>query len=242
MTIPSFVRRTGWLVPAVLVLSLAACRPARNPLEPAEGEQVAAAPGDAIKDTVEGVEVSAASNAWSGSPDVLEHVTPLRVTIRNDSGEPVRVHLSEMRLVDPTGKVYAALPLYLVNGQAEIERHVYVPNPGFGYDGYFVDGPYGSYYPGIGVYDYGYPYDYYGYYDYARYYTYWDTVPLPTQRMVDLAVPEGVVDTGGYVSGFVYFERVDPEASSQATFQLDLVNAQSGNRMGQVDLRFDVVG
>lgn len=228
------------LASAMLCLEGCATTP-RNPLEPAAFEDPAVAPGDAIEETVEGVHVTAAVEAWPGTPAVLDHVTPVRLTIRNDSGQPIRVHLSDMRLVDDRGGTYAALPLYLINGRAEIDTYAYRPTPGFDYDRYYIDSPYAPYYGGFGVYDYGYPYDYYDYYDYDRYYEYWNTVPLPTQRMVDLVIPEGVVEDGGFVSGFVYFERVNPARSAQATFLYDVVDAKTGKPMGRVDLVFDVV-
>lgn len=39
----------------------------------------------------------------------------------------------------------------------------------------------------------------------------------------------------------MFFERVDPKVSLQATFVLELVNAKTGERMDQVELAFDVI-
>lgn len=76
----------------------------------------------------------------------------------------------------------------------------------------------GRYYPafhtnvgvGIGFYwgprwwsPYPYPYPYWGY-PYPYYYA----TPIPSQDMITQALPEGIVENGGRVSGFLYFQRV----------------------------------
>ena len=50
---------------------------------------------------------------------------------------------------------------------------------------------------------YPYPYPYWGY-PYPYYYA----TPIPSQDMVTQAIPEGIVENGGRVSGFLYFQRV----------------------------------
>ncbi len=65
--------------------------------------------------------------------------------------------------------------------------------------------PYVSFYwgPNWWWYPYPYPYSYWGY-PYPYYYQ----VPIPSQDMVNQALPEGVVEDGGRVAGFLYFPRV----------------------------------
>jgi hypothetical protein len=36
---------------------------------------------------------------------------------------------------------------------------------------------------------------------------------LPTPEMVGAALPEGVLNPGGYISGWLYFEKVDDDES-----------------------------
>ena len=73
----------------------------------------------------------------------------------------------------------------------------------------------GRYYParvgvGFGFYwgphwwsPYPYPYPYWGY----PYHYYYGT-PIPSQDMITAALPEGIVENGGRVLGFLYFQRV----------------------------------
>ena len=228
---------------------LGGCQAERRVPQPPASEQPAVAAGDASGRAVGGVSVSAAADAWPGEAAVPNHVTPLRVTVRNDGDAPIRLHLCDMRMLDDSGRLHAALPLYEVaedaNGNPEVERHAHDPYPAFAHERYRVAQPYAPYYLGFPV-DHASPGPGGGCYDYARYYRTWDALaealadalpdPLPTERMVDLAIPEGVVEAGGYVSGFVFFERVDPARSSHAAFMLDLVDARSGQRLGAVEL------
>lgn len=48
------------------------------------------------------------------------------------------------------------------------------------------------------------------------------------------------MDSGGYIEGFVYFERVDPLARG-VVFEYDLVDADDGEEIATAQLRFDVV-
>lgn len=63
--------------------------------------------------------------------------------------------------------------------------------------------PYIGFYWGPSWWWYPYPYPYY-WGPYPNYYQ----VPIPSQDMVNHALPEGVVEDGGRVNGFLYFQRV----------------------------------
>ena len=220
------------------------CRAERNPLEPSPRERQVAGSGDAIETEVAGVHVRAASDAWPGRRSVLDDVTPLRLAIYNDSNEPIALHLEQIRLTDEAGREYAALPLFLIDGEARIvEDQGYRPNPAFSYDGYYVADPYDRYYRDMNGWrvrrPHAAPYQYRSDY-YETYYRYWEEIDLPTPMMADYMIPEGVVDVGGYVDGFVYFERVDPLTQS-VQFELDLVDAEDGTELGTADLHFQVV-
>ena len=199
--------------------------------------------GDAIETEVAGVQVTAASDAWTGRRSILDDVTPLRLAVYNDSEDPIYLRLEQLRLTDDTGHEYAALPLFLIDGEARIvEDYAYAPHPAFRSDGYYVVDPYERYYGDLQGWRYHNPNGFvYGYpYDYRHYYRYWEEIDLPTQRMVDFQIPEGVVDVGGYVEGFVYFERVDPLARS-VTLEYDLVDATDGDEIGTAKLAFLVI-
>jgi hypothetical protein len=58
---------------------------------------------------------------------------------------------------------------------------------------------------------------------------------LPSREMLALALPEGVLEPGQRVAGFVYFERV-PRDVSVVRLTAPLVDARSGESLGVVGL------
>jgi hypothetical protein len=80
------------------------------------------------------------------------------------------------------------------------------------------------------------------YYDpiyYDQYYTYWQTVNLPTAHMLRVALPDGVIQEGGSVSGFIYFERVS-ESVPSVRFEYQLTDATTGKTFGTINIPFVV--
>jgi hypothetical protein len=54
--------------------------------------------------------------------------------------------------------------------------------------------------------------------------------------MLQRALPEGVVEPGGRVGGFLYFQRL--EGPGPFTFSVDLVDAKTGERLGVITIPF----
>lgn len=215
----------------LLLLAPCACRASHDSAHP-----------DAILPAPGGIAVSATADAWPGDASVPRHVAVVRVAVRNDGDRPLRLYLEDMRLLDDRGDVHAPLPLYdiddAVDGSGQVLRPAHDPFPDFHHERFLVAGAYRPFYPALPVHR---PprgsasSDELRDHDHGERYDEWRLMPpLPTPRMVDLAIPEGVVDSGGYVSGFVFFERVDDSVG--ATFVLDLVDADSGERVGEVTL------
>jgi hypothetical protein len=73
---------------------------------------------------------------------------------------------------------------------------------------------------------------------YDRYYPVW-SVSLPTEDMLEMAIPEGVLEPQGRISGFLYFPRVNPDAE-RVVFQAALVSARTGEEFGAVEVPFVV--
>jgi hypothetical protein len=187
---------------------------------------------DAAADSVSGIKVLIETQAWTGLPEILDQVTPIRVTIHNLSGNPLRLRTSEFKLIGSTGSAYAALPPYQIKGTIT-EPY----SPGFAYHGFAV-APYWSYlYPDFPIYSDPFDYDH-PYYD--SYYPYWQRIPLPTAGMVRMALPDGVVKDSGDVSGFLYFQKV-PSQEQHAIFRGEMVNAMNGSSMGAVAIPLLVV-
>jgi hypothetical protein len=72
--------------------------------------------------------------------------------------------------------------------------------------------------------------------DYGGFYARWPE-RLPTRDMLSEALPEGVVQDGGRVAGFVYFRRVTARESA-VEFELTLADASDGKAFALVAIPF----
>jgi hypothetical protein len=57
--------------------------------------------------------------------------------------------------------------------------------------------------------------------------------------MLAKGIPDGVLEPGGQISGFLYFEKL-PGSLERITFEADLVNARTGANFGTVRIPFVV--
>lgn len=227
-------RRYG--IPAALLLvgGLAACSPTAY-LEPAPTAATLPKRSDADVATVAGVRVVAIGDAWSGVPPSLSGViTPVKVDIRNDSDHPVDIRYEDFKLT-AAGFTSVALPPYKITGRVGGPRFEGVPVvPEFAFDRFFIAPAYAPFYDwdfdqwnGPFAFDLGY---------YSSYYPLWQQ-PMPTRYMRAQAIPEGVLNPGGRLSGFLYFQKVNKKAGA-VTLSFNLVNADNGSALGKADLPF----
>ncbi len=82
-------------------------------------------------------------------------------------------------------------------------------------------------------YPYGYWYSYPYWYG-APYYARWQ-VELPTRDMLNAGLPEGTIDDGGQVAGFLYFQRLT-NRESQLRFEARLPDARSGETVATISI------
>ena len=244
--------RASWPVLAALLLAAGCLTQTKlQPLPAAQTTQGGAALAEA-----EGVRLVAEGDAWKGSPSNLENiVTPVRVRLENQSGRPLRLEYEHFVLEGSSRFQYAALsPFELreeglaVGGSGDASDNVAL-NIGVGVGtggpwpawrgGPFVGssawGPWGRgwYDP---VYDPWYDPFYGG--PYAR--GYWNPPEaLPTRDMVRLALPEGTLQPGDSVTGFLYFQDVS-EREGTVTLQARLVDARTGEQFGTLSIPFGV--
>ncbi len=102
--------------------------------------------------------------------------------------------------------------------------------PDFDYDDFYYAPYWGYAYDGLSPWPYGWAPDW-GYYN--TWYPYMQKIKLPTQSMLRKGIPEGVIAPGGYVTGFLYFKRVDPKIP-QVEFTAKLQDARTGQKFGTV--------
>ncbi len=227
--IPAILRRAlGHAALATGLLLAAACA---TRIVPAPTADRLPGPGAAALAEAAGVRVIVAADAWRGFPaDLAEAVTPMLVTIHNGSERQLMIRYEHFALTSPEGRRFAALPPFEITGV------VSEPVPGFHPPVRFGVAPYLSrWYPGWTV--FGGPFPFHtAYYD--AFYPAFTRVALPTGDMVQKALPEGVVEPGGRVAGFVYFEEVkDVEV---LTFAARLVEPSAATPFAEVRLPFVV--
>ena len=216
-----------------LIILLALAPGCAATLVPAPGAHRVPGVGYAAEDQQFGVHIVASSEAWRGFPsDLGDIVEPMLVTITNDSGRPLEIRYEHFDLLTPGGMAFVALPPFQVEGVSFAPDHRSGPALGFG----FSVAPYLSpWYPGWTVYGGRFPYNA-GYYDgYYPYYSGYERITLPTSDMVQRALPEGVLASGGRISGFIYFEQVADV--SRVAFVARLIEV-GGQQFGAIQIPF----
>lgn len=219
----------GLIVSAALVTTLAGCA---TELRPAPGTQrIDEGPGVAAVATASDVRVEARVDAWRWPPDELgDELTPLHLTIENQGETPLRVRFEDMALVGRESQRWIALPPFDIEEDVQVTIQPEYPARRFHYAPHLAR----RYRPG-GVYGGAFFHDpiYY-----SRNYPRFVDIDLPTVQMLVRAMPEGVIDPGGRLEGFVYFEHVEDPKSKRVDLQIDLIDADSGARFGRVEVPF----
>ena len=189
-----------------------------------------------------GVEILVETEAWYGRPEILDKITPLRLTIQNNSGKLLLIRYSEFKISGVnSGKIYAALPPYEIRGTIEepwlVLPYPFPVDPSIDCDKFSV-APYCSrMYPAFPAYRDTFPID--SLY-YSHYYTVYSKIALPTVDMIKRVLPDGVIENDGHVSGFLYFEKVNRD-EEQLEFTADLIDAVRGELLGTVKIPFLMV-
>lgn len=190
-------------------------------------------------DVSENVRLEARVRSWRWAPRKLdEFVTPVFVVIQNQSDRTIRVRLSNLQLQGVGGISMAALPPFEVEGEIvrRVKRYAY------GSKGFFVAPHLHSSYPGFQVWSGAFAFNPFYYRTYQPVYSTYE-VALPTRDMLVRALPEGSLEPGGRIAGFVYFER-SLESLEDSVHDLhmvfDLVDAETGGEFGLVEIPFEV--
>jgi hypothetical protein len=210
------LRIMGALRPKPLLLAVLglACAHAHQ-LVPAAGAPREPGNPRVAAETVEGVRLRVDSSAWREGY-VRDALSPLQVSIDNGSDRPLRIAYTQFTLSVGKGFRLQALPPFQVAIQNATATAVpYCPWVGFWtWDGRFYDPGYcagwGSAWPAA----------------------------LPDQTVLRHALPEGIVDPGGRVSGFLYFP--DQPEGEAVTFVASLVDATTSQVFGTIEIPFRV--
>jgi hypothetical protein len=112
----------------------------------------------------------------------------------------------------------------------------HVSEPRQHFKGFYVAPNVEPLYPDIAAWPYFYPWD--GTY-YDRLYAEWPRT-LPSVDMVNQALPAGVLDQGGSVSGFLYFQKV-VNREQRVQFEMKLVDANGNVPQGAAEIPLAVI-
>ena len=200
---------------ATTTLAVAACASGGQNLEPARSANDVPGLERAAEMTDNRVQVIAQTAEWPGEARIAEKFSPVRVRITNGSDQPVHIRYGQFQLVADDGQVFAAIPPLATRGEVTTNVTPELIAPRFNYTGFSIAPYYVYSYPGIMV--YGGPFAY----DRAYYELYSPTISredLPTPEMLAWALPEGVLERGGYVDGYLYFQHV-PSDKQLVRFQ-----------------------
>ncbi|HLV19304.1 MAG TPA: hypothetical protein VKZ49_00425 [Polyangiaceae bacterium] len=214
------------LLPLVL---LGGCTKSHD-LEPAANASEVEGLPDAAFTSVDGVQVVAQAGEWPEDQEVLDNSTPIYIEIINGSGMPLRIEYRHFSLASSTGATYAALPPFRVQGTPTQPSVIADREPvalGYRADGFKVAPYYGHIYEEIPTYDRPFVADqaYYG-----TAYSHWSGTRLrePSRTMKIMALPEGVLEPGGHLRGYVYFPRL-PAGAQQVEVRFNAVDADTGD-------------
>jgi hypothetical protein len=216
-----------------LLATTIACGREEVQLAPAPSATPVAGPGRGAEATVAGVRTEARAEAWKWDPkDLGTKVTPILVELENNGSRPMLVRYNRFHLTSDAGQQFAAMPPYDIRGT--IQETYTIRNPYYPYSGFAIAPYLVRWYPRFRAYNGAFAFDP-SYYD--PYMTRFRQVRLPTAEMVQRALPEGVLEPGGRVTGFVYFERL-PKGVGPVRFTADLVDAQTIASLGTISIPF----
>jgi uncharacterized protein YceK len=208
-----------------------------------------------------GLRLVAEGDAWNGNPyDLPNYATPILVDIENHTDKDIRIGYADFSLVNDQGFRYAAINPYTtatavgINEAAPVadngapvvlaayggsahHRRRASPPPRWRYHRrFFVR-------PRVHVYFHTYDPWLYPFLDppfYGDHVVVWsDTRSPPSEDVLRLGLPEGVVKPGGRISGFIYFQN-----AGQRSNHLRLswtAHTPQGKKLATLDLPFNVV-
>jgi hypothetical protein len=207
----------GRILVALLPIAVAACGQGQGMSKTAadgspQAISATPAPNVAVR-TVGGVRLYARGDAWEGSPANLgSTVTPLAVRIENHSGGPIEL----LPLSHPSPAVASLQPTYRAAG-------------------FFIAPRFARTYPRLPVWQSSLVRDESLYrLDYRK----WSD-GLPSADVLLKGLPEGILQDGGSISGFLYF---DGEARGQRdlTLQADLPAGDGERRVALIEIPFRI--
>jgi predicted small secreted protein len=211
-------------------------------LKPENSFQVPANAQDAVRVNCAGVSIMAEPGVWYGPENDGKQIIPIRITISNKSGFPIYIRYSDFFMVGvTTGNVYRALPPYHFENTVETSAKR-IPDispiePNFVAEKFGVTFYNSEMYPEFPIWQ--------GVFQYERlfyenYYQVWTKKRLPLRdALIQSEIPEGVLLSGGFLNGFLYFEKIK-KTENQVIMNFRLCEANRGLMLEKVYMTFSV--
>jgi hypothetical protein len=202
----------------------AAALAAATPAALAAPRSLAPAPGAAAAHGVAGVQVELDPKAWRWG-EVDHALAPVRVTVRNRGDRPLLVRYGHFALRSAWGDQLAPLPPYETADEPEAVRLDRAGTERFRYAPWSPR-RYGAPVAGAS--------------DRVNFELRQEDLPAygPNDQVVSRALPEGILEPGGTVTGFLYFP--DQRRGTDLTFVADVVDASTGRLRGTVAIPLTV--
>jgi hypothetical protein len=231
----------GYAILLISIAMLCSCADVKTRIVPAiSADEVSGMP-NAAKDSAAGVKITVQAAGWPGDAEIEEILQPVRVILENRSGRPILITYENFAMLGPRGRSFAALPPFKISGSAEMPAleggYSPVTEPTFTHRGFELSPMYSPLYPEVTLAPNlitGNPFYY------EHYHQRLVEVDLPTPAMLRNALPEGALQDGGKLDGYLYFEKVPPEDVSKVTFRAELVDVADGEVIGTLAIPFRV--
>lgn len=210
--------------------ALTACAAPQRFVPASQMERASGDPSAAVVNR-SGLTVVADADEWDAYPVSLPAImTPVYVRIMNDSDREIAIRYKDFHLVTDTGRRLLPLPPLAAEGRNRAASLPQLDARGFHWAPYYRDlfGDDLDYWTG------GFAFDPYYYDNYSR----WRS-DLPTTPMVERALPEGVLEPGGFVAGYLYFPRPGP--AREVTLRVDLTPPEGSPEVAEIEIPFHAV-
>jgi len=237
------MQRRAWslkvLLPLALALAFGCADKSKTTLKPAASAQNVPGMPEAAKAQSNVASLVAEIGKWPGEKSVGKKVTPVHIVLENTGTQPILVRYRSFAIVAQDGsQKFAALPPFQITSDfvapAVIAKSAPI-TPKWTAMGFELDPAYATLYRGIGVADE--PLDF----DNAYYNAYYPSIretELPAGDAQKFVLPEGILNPGGRLDGYLLFEKVPKD---QQTIMLNaalMSTAEDSPEIGRLSVPF----
>lgn len=229
---PAFVTIAWSTIPLLLM----ACRDSAD-LRPTPEYVPLSSAQEEIASDMAPIRIDARPESWPGGRTIAFTTTPLRLGIDNRGQDTILIRYSDFKVyAAPTWSEFSVLPVFPIKPKEAgpvvpgtlpmMTAQAYPPirDPVFQFRNFRMAPHLRSLYPDIPVHDGPFPYDHtYN----QRLSNYWRHTALPNLEMMRRALPEGVLYSGGWLAGWLYFQKFEPMPAGTLVVSLTDTSGQA---------------